>query len=87
MGKNCVKIVPPSTAEFSGCRAVFVDFKTANRLKRAGMATVISGRPFVLRLRPRAVSSLHFVPWSKISSSFVTSGSAINIQGVREKQR
>jgi hypothetical protein len=62
-----VKILAPATNEFASCEPVFVSFQIANKLKRSGMATVINERPFVLRLRLRAVSYMNFTPWSRRS--------------------
>jgi hypothetical protein len=94
---NCVKVLPPSTREFADCEPVFVSFQVANKLKRSGMAVVVSRspNPLVLRLRLRAVSTLHFVPWSARgagadqprSGSYTTSGVAMKFKTLKPGSR
>ncbi len=79
---NCVKVLAPSTAEFSNCEPVFVTYRVANQLKRRGMATAINKKqPLVLRLRPRAVSYLVFTSWAaKSDGVYSTSGGTMKFQ-------
>ncbi|MGH7745184.1 MAG: hypothetical protein ACREQ5_10350 [Candidatus Dormibacteria bacterium] len=78
-----MKVFPPDGKDFQERRPVFVDFRTANRLIRAGKVFVIRDRPIELRLKKEAAHILDFVTWSHVSAGYVMSGVLMDVAQIR----